>query len=283
MRTKEHAMNTHVQTTRPNEALRGTQPRSWQHWRGLAILVAAYALIYGIFIGSAEVVAGLGHWGWLLVSTLVVATAVAVEVVVYQRPWRRALVELGLGRPRRRAVLVALLIGALLLACYPLIVAATGARFAFQGGLLGLIALFARNGIAEEALYRGFLFRRLRQGRGFGAANLILILLHSAAHAHLIFSFGAAVGIGAMLVAAATAVPYAYLYERGGNTILAPALLHFATDTILLLVSAEAMSVPGTQVGLLLWYVAISALPYLAFAFHKRFADPVATAGRVDA
>jgi hypothetical protein len=45
-------------------------------------------------------------------------------------------------------------------------------------------------------------------------------------HVPIVVSNGLAVGALATLTAAATCLPFAYLWERGGGTIWAPALLH---------------------------------------------------------
>jgi membrane protease YdiL (CAAX protease family) len=244
--------------------------------KSLAVLIAFYLGLYVTFEMAGVAFADLGYWGWLLTGVVVFGAVVTVERFVYKQPWRSALLDLGLGRPARRAFLVSLLIGGLLLACYPLIEELTGAEFALSGAGLGIVALFARNGIAEEMLYRGFLFRRLRQGRTFRRAVVLLLLLHALAHAPAL-RFGVAVGLGAILVAAATAAPYALLFERGGNNVWGPAIIHTASDTIMLTMDRDALGTTSTMLGLLAWYVAISTIPYLAFVVRWRSSPEPAT------
>jgi hypothetical protein len=50
-------------------------------------------------------------------------------------------------------------------------------------------------------------------------------------HVPIVLNSGVLVGIVAMVVAAVTTLPFAYLYELGGRTIWAPALVHAAIDT----------------------------------------------------
>jgi membrane protease YdiL (CAAX protease family) len=94
---------------------------------------------------------------------------------------------------------------------------------------LGILLL---SGIAEETVYRGYLFRRLRQRNASWKAGVLGTLL-AAAHVPLVVTAGWVVGVLAILVAVLTFVPLAVLFERGNNTIWSPALVHGAADCIL--------------------------------------------------
>ncbi len=73
-----------------------------------------------------------------------------------------------------------------------------------------------------------------------------------------------------MVVAAVTALPLAYLYENGGRTIWAPALVHTAIDSFkLVVVTAEATAMFSLLV------IAVSlVVPMLVFAFPWRTFGP---------
>jgi hypothetical protein len=77
-------------------------------------------------------------------------------------------------------------------------------------------------------------------------------------------------GLARVLVAVLTFVPYAALFERGRNTVWAPALLHFSSDTIKLLIGAGALADPAVQMATLLWLAVIATVPYLLFAIPGR-------------
>ena len=64
--------------------------------------------------------------------------------------------------------------------------------------------------------------------------------LLSGTHIPVIVTSGPVVGVAAMLVAAVTTVPLAYLYETGGNTVWAPAVVHTAIDSFKLVVIPAA-------------------------------------------
>jgi membrane protease YdiL (CAAX protease family) len=97
--------------------------------------------------------------------------------------------------------------------------------------------------LAEELVWRGYAFRRLREGRSFRAAVAWTMPLIAASHIPIVVTVGPAIGLGAMLVAAVTSIPLAYLYETGNRSIWPPALVHTAIDTFkLVLIPAVALS-----------------------------------------
>jgi len=236
-------------------------------------ILIGYAVAYAAFAGTAQLTASLDHARRQVVIALAGITAVlAVEMVLFRQGPDRALVRLGLGCPTTWSLLVALGLGGVLLAAYPVMSWLTGARFVLPPGwpLLAL-GLFLMNGIAEEMIYRGYLFRHLREGHAFRRAVLLGIVFHAAAHLPILASAGVVVGLSTVLVAAATFTPYAYLFERGRNTVWAPALLHFTSDTIKLVIGAGALADPAMQTATLLWLVVIAAVPNLVFAIPPRF------------
>ena len=85
-----------------------------------------------------------------------------------------------------------------------------------------LLGVFAFHGLAEELVWRGYAFRRLREGRSFWAATWWTMPLIAVTHVPIVATMGPAVGIGALAVAAVTSLPLAYLYETGRRTIWAP-------------------------------------------------------------
>lgn len=246
----------------------GEQPRP----SSLARVLIGYFVAYGIFEGAAQLTAPLGlAWSQILLALAGFGAALAVQMLLFRQTPPAALLRLGLGLPTAWSLIAALGISGVLLAAYPVISWLTGARFVLPPGwpflALGILLV---NGIAEETIYRGYLFRHLREGRTFRRAVLLGIVLHAAAHLPILASVGVVVGVSAVLVAVATFFPYAYLYERGRNTVWAPALVHFTSDTIKLVLFGGALADPATQTATLLWLLAIAAVPYLLFALPRR-------------
>lgn len=73
----------------------------------------------------------------------------------------------------------------------------------------------------KEIVWRGFIFRRLSEGRSFRTAVCWTMPFVVAAHVPILFSNGVLVAIGALLDAAVTSVPLSYLYVTGRRTVWA--------------------------------------------------------------
>jgi membrane protease YdiL (CAAX protease family) len=174
---------------------------------------------------------------------------------------------LGFAHPGGRALLAAFVVGALLLLVYPLTTAVTGAAISLRPDWPWLlIGIFAFHGLAEELVWRGYAYRRLRVGRSFRAAVLWTMPLVALAHVPILITSGPVVGIAALTVAAATSVPLAYLFDTGRSTIWAPAVVHTAIDSFKLVVVPAAAA---TTFSLLLSAVSI-VIPLLVLAVPRR-------------
>jgi membrane protease YdiL (CAAX protease family) len=227
--------------------------------------LAGFAVLYGVLamLAGLDATARFG----LAVLAGVLVTAVLVEQVLDGGGPVAAVRRLGLGRPGGRAVVLAVVLSALVLLAHPVSAAITGVVPAVRPGWPWLlVGVFALHGLAEEIVWRGYAFRRLRKGRSFGRAVVLTMPLIVAAHVPILVNSGPAVGAAAMLVAAVTTAPLAYLYETGRNTVWAPALVHTAIDSFKLVdipVEARpAFSLTLAAVALL--------VPLLAFAVPRR-------------
>ena len=123
--------------------------------------------------------------------------------------------------------------------------------------------LFAQAGIAEEALFRGYLFGRLRRGRSFWHAAALAAVPFVLVHLILFATMPWQVALAAVLLSVILSFPLAYLFELGGNTIWAPALLHFTVQGAI-----KVLELPGDTALPLVWMAASAALPYLVFLFR---------------
>lgn len=225
--------------------------------------LVGFAVLWTVLAGSASLDPTARRGVAVLVAVLVVAVVVEWALGGRGQPWRR----LGFGRPTARGLGVAAVVSALVLLVYPLVTAVSGAAIVLRPDWPWLlVGLFALHGLAEEIVWRGYVFRRLRVGRSFPAAAALSMPLIAVTHIPIAVASGPAIGLGAMAVAATTAVPLAYLFETGRGTLWAPALVHTAIDSFkLVLIPAAAVS----TFSLLL--VAVSLLvPLLALAVPRR-------------
>jgi membrane protease YdiL (CAAX protease family) len=225
-----------------------------------ARFLLGFAVLWGVLAGLAEIDA-TGRFG-LAILAGVLLVALGVERLLHGIPPRGALRALGFERPVGRALLVALAVSVPVIVVPAMV---TGMRPELRPGWPWLlIGIFAFHGLAEELVWRGYAYRRLREGRSFGRAVLLTMPLVAVTHVPIVLGSGVAVGAAAMVVAAATAVPMAHLWEMGRRTIWAPALLHTAIDHFKLLV------LPASTVTFSLTLAAVSATVPLLVLFVGR-------------
>jgi membrane protease YdiL (CAAX protease family) len=205
--------------------------------------------------------------GFLVASAVLVIAAVGLNMLLFRRTLPSAWRHLGLGRPEARTLVVTTLIGVLMMGFFPIFSWVTGASFALpEGWLWTLVGLFVVHGIAEEVLFRGFAFHNLRIGRTFGRAALLSLLLFAIAHLYLFTYMPAALALFATFLSLASAYPLAYLFERGNNTIWAPAVLHTQVHAISFFVIPEALVATAGVAWMILWSVSV----LLIYAFRER-------------
>ncbi|WP_395729399.1 CPBP family intramembrane glutamic endopeptidase [Nakamurella sp.] len=233
-----------------------------------------FTVLLGVLLGTAEL-DPTGRYG-LVILAAVLVTALVVERFLYRLPPRKALRRLGFARPTGRSVLTAGVVGGLVLLVYPLATAVTGTSVQLRPDWPWLlVGIFAFHGLAEETVWRGYAYRRLRAGRSFGAAVLWTMPLVAVAHLPIFITSGPVVGSATLLVAAVTSLPFAHLFDMGRGTIWAPAILHTAIDSFkLVIVPAVAV----TTFSLLLAAVSI-VVPLLALAVPRGKVDRSVSGG----
>jgi membrane protease YdiL (CAAX protease family) len=202
-----------------------------------------------------------------LIAFGVAAAIVTIgQVVVYRTPAAEVARAIGLGRPVAKAVGVAVLVGGLVIAGYLLGARALGVELQLRAEWpLVFIGALLFHGLAEELVWRGFVFGRLRDTRTFRRAVVLSIPLIALTHVPIFIANGPIVGSVALLTAAITCLPLAYLYERGGRTIWAPAIVHGMVGAWQLFERTYPMSF-----SMVVMVVTIG-VPLLAFAFRDRF------------
>jgi membrane protease YdiL (CAAX protease family) len=205
------------------------------------------------------------RWG-PLVLLAVAASAFAVSRWLFGTSAREAVRALGLGRPTGRSLAVSAVVSFLVLLVWPTTALVSGAAIALRPDWpVLLLGVFALHGLAEEMVWRGYVFRRLSARRAFWPAVGWSMPLIAATHIPIVVAAGPAIGLSAMLVAAVTTIPLSRLYVLGGGTVWAPALLHTAIDAFkLVALPAAAQAVyPGLVIGFGL------AAPLLVLAFRS--------------
>jgi membrane protease YdiL (CAAX protease family) len=203
----------------------------------------------------------------LVVGGVVLAAIFAAERFLFDRPLPIAVQDVGLGRPRTIGVIAALLVMAVLICCGAVVLRAIGAPSGFIPGWGALLpGLFMQAGVAEETLFRGFLYGHIREGRTFWHAATLSAAPFVAVHLTLFATMAWPVALAALLLALILSFPLAHLYELGGDTIWAPALLHFAIQTG---AKIPSLSDDSRLVFSLLWMLGSAASPQLLFLIPR--------------
>ena len=230
-------------------------------------------LLFGVLLIFA-----LFHWSALALASdrgqagLRVGAIVLVATMVFERlafgPTHAAGsmgTRLGLGRPARRGLVASVVVGVLLLMVIPLWSGATGTPIALRPDAAALVpGLFAQAGVAEETLFRGFLFGRLRRGRTFWRAAWLSALPFVAAHLILLFTLPWPIALASIALAIVLSFPLARLYDLGGGTIWGPAILHAVIQgavKVIVIPDAASAAFP------IAWIAASAVVPMAVFLF----------------
>jgi membrane protease YdiL (CAAX protease family) len=233
-------------------------------WVGL---VVGLFLVFGLFHGAATVLESDRGQRGILVGGLVVAATAAAAWFLPRQPRGTLLRRLGFGRPRAKSIGVAGGVTLLLLIVAEVFVRARQLSPVLYPAWPSLLpGLFAQAGIAEEVLFRGYLFGQVRVGRTFWRAAWLSMLPFVAVHLVLFFTMAWPIALASVALAVVISFPLAHLFELGGGTIWAPALLHFVVQaTVKVVVFPD-----GAESFALAWMAASALVPLLVFTVKGR-------------
>jgi membrane protease YdiL (CAAX protease family) len=254
---------------------RGVTARSTSWVRVPGGLLVVFALFHGL---ASRLGSDRGQSG-LIVGAMVVLGTLLLQRVLFGQSPAVAIHWLGLTRTTTSGLGAAGTVGALLALIIPFYAWIVGASVAGYPGWLALLpGLFAQAGVAEEVLFRGYLFGHAREHRPFWPAVLFAMGPFVAVHLLLFLTLPWALALASVALAAATTPPLAYLYELGGRSIWPPALVHFVMQGAIkvVVVSGETgMRLP------LIWMIGCATLPYLVFLVRAQ-GDPAHRSMRVE-
>jgi membrane protease YdiL (CAAX protease family) len=231
-------------------------------------LLLGFALIYLLFEALArDLGSDRGQFG-PVVAVAVVAGVLAAELVLFGQPLTIAWRSVGLKRPDAAGLVVGAGIGALLALTIPLSFRVLGVQATFTADAAWVLpGVFAQAGIAEELLFRGYLFGHLRSGRSFWRAAGLSIVPFAAVHLGLFATLSAPLAAAALVLAVSSSLPLAHLFELGGRSIWAPAIVHFVVQAVPKIVALP----PGDASRFTLaWIAACATVPWLALLSARR-------------
>lgn len=230
-------------------------------------VLGGLGLIFGLFQWSAAALGSNRGEAGLVVGLLVAGATLVVERLFFGQRVFTAAPALGLGRPRPHGLFLAAGIGIVLVFVVYVFARTTGASLSFFPGWPALVpGLFAQAGVAEEILFRGYLFGHLRRGRSFWHAAAASMIPFVVVHLFLFLTMPWPIALAAVLLAVVLSFPFAHLYELGGATIWPPALLHTVVQGTVKLV---VVSGDGSSTFPLVWMVASAAVSSLSLLVRR--------------
>ncbi|MBC7985428.1 MAG: CPBP family intramembrane metalloprotease [Sphingomonadaceae bacterium] len=195
--------------------------------RDIFLTLIGFGILWVLLDRSAAAAGSLRGEMGLQIGALVVGAAWALEWVLSRRRPAEAYRAIGMALPARRPLLVAIVLCGALILYFPVFAAVSGARITVMGGAAMLaLGMFAQGGVAEEVVFRGFLFRRLRAGRSFWRAAWIAAIPFVAVHALLFLSLDFPIALASLLLALSLSFPLSWIFEVSGNSIWPPAIIH---------------------------------------------------------
>jgi len=226
-----------------------------------------FVLLFSLFYGLAFVTASL-EWTWARI-VIGLATVSAVTIawsLINKMSIPRSFREVGFGIPDWRLFGISALLSASMLAFFPVYFSLANMQLSLQSNWPWiLVGMICGVGIAEETLFRGYVFNSLRKTRSFWQAATHSMLLFGAMHLLLLLWLPLPVAIAAIVLAILAAYPAAYLFEASNGTIWPSALLHTAALATNLIEIPENLAVSLN----LMWIGVIVIGLFLVFAAGK--------------
>lgn len=228
----------------------------------LAPTLLGFAVLWLLLDRSAAALGSTRGESGLIVCALVVGAAVTCESVLSRRGVGEAFSALGLRWPARNAWIGTAAMSAVLLMYFPTFAAVTGAELEVLPGAAVLVfGMFLQGGVAEEVVFRGFVFRRLRISRLFWRAALLSAAPFVGVHALMLLHMDLSIALTSLLLAVSISFPLAWLFEHGGRSVFAPAILHGVVQAGIKVIDA------GDDFALLAlgWIALCTTLPWVLF------------------
>lgn len=227
-----------------------------------------FTAVFLIMHGTGVVAGQLPYIYNALISFSVVLLALLVSEKWYSgKTYKKTIEDLGFHRTRFSGIVPGIIISVALLFLYPLFGYILNTKIALHDSWLpNLAGICLTGGLMEEMFFRGFLFRHLRESMTFRKAVLVSAMLFTAAHLLLFTYMDWAIALSSTLLAVFMSVPLAWLFERGGNTVWSPAILHATIRTIgLVVTTSETHFMPLA----LLWMLGGMVVPYLVLLCYR--------------
>ncbi|MGD9629466.1 MAG: lysostaphin resistance A-like protein [Pyrinomonadaceae bacterium] len=228
----------------------------------MAKLFCGLLLIFVLFQVLGQALHSDRGQAGLAIGLAVLAATFLYEHLAFGVPLFATPLTVGLSKPSGRGITASVAVSIVLLLAFPIYSWLSNDRVRLDSEWLRYVpGLFAQAGIAEESLFRGYLFGHLRRTRSFWRAAMVSTGPFAAVHLILFFSMPPIVAAAAICLAVLMTFPLAYLYELGGKTIWAAAVLHFVVQGAIKVVATDS----GSMILPVVWMAACAIFPYAVF------------------
>lgn len=205
----------------------------------------------------------------VIVFAAVFSIILLLNRLVHGKSMKTIIHDIGLRATNLSGLAPGIFVSTVLLCAYPLIGYMLTTRIALADNWQwNVIGLMFTGGIAEEMLFRGYLFGSLRKNMSFKKAVLISTICFALAHLVMFTYMDWPVALLSTILAVAISAPLAFLFERGNYTVWSPAIVHTAIRTIGLVVTVDEKHFMQFS---LMWITACMILPYIVLMFYKAF------------
>jgi membrane protease YdiL (CAAX protease family) len=198
-----------------------------------------------------------------------VGATLAFERWLFSKTLQTAIRSVGFVPARRYALAIAVLASVPMWLFLPLFAWLNSVPVELRTDWLSVtLGVVLVNGITEEVLHRAFVFGHLRRGRSFLRAAVLSASIFAAQHGYLVASIGWTAGLASIVLAGLVTFPLVYVFERGGSSIGAPAILHTSSNAPVMILSTPASFMttallPHMAVVLVCLYLVFAGRPFL--------------------
>jgi membrane protease YdiL (CAAX protease family) len=233
--------------------------------RQMSSFIVTFVILFVLFRGLGFAGA---NFEWTTMQILICVVVIAGATLAWSKLKKTSLTQsfraIGFGVPTSSATAIAIVLSLLMLSFFPIYSQLKNVELSLVSNWPWvLVGIIAGTGIAEETLFRGYVFHFLRENRTFWKAATLSMLLFAAMHLLLLLWLPLPLAIAAIILAILAAYPTAFLFESANRTIWPSAILHataLATNLFAipaeLTVSISLLWIGIVVIGLFLVFVA---------------------------
>lgn len=204
-----------------------------------------------------------------IVFTVVLITMLLLNHWFFKESFNATFKQIGFKATSFQKIAPGIIISMVLLLMFPVLGLLLDTKLSLADNWhLNLVGLFLTGGLTEEMVFRGYLFGSLRKQMSFRKATLISTVIFSLAHLLLFTYLDWSIALMSTILAIGLSLPFAFLFERGDNTVWSPALVHATIRMIGMVVTTaeDKFTVLASA-----WMLASLIIPYLVLLFYQDF------------